>query len=111
MSRGKVHTVSLLDAVIATGAGNVHQPWGVKRTFHIVGVVSATTGNATVQVQVSNDNVNFIDLHEFVLALTTSELSDKFEMDSPWRYVRGNVSVISGTDATIDLIMGNVTGF
>lgn len=83
----------------------VHRP-GAKRTFQAKGSTSASTGSASVAVQVSNDGTNWLTLGTITLSLSTSESSDGFSSDSPWEYVRGNVLSISGTDATVSLLMG-----
>lgn len=104
----QVATVALLNAATATGAGQTHEVWGHERSFHLTGSTSAGAGAASVKVQVSNDGTNFIDLVTLSLVLGTSVVSDGFYSATPWRYVRGNVSSISGTNAAVTLTVGNM---
>jgi len=101
-----VHTETLLSDKTATGAGDAYSVPNSKRTFQADGTTSSGAGSATVKVQVSNDNSNWIDLGTITLTLATTSSSDGFSSDAPWRYVRGNVTAISGTGASVNLYMG-----
>ena len=99
----------LLDAVIATGAGasivldapSYLANSSAKMAFQAV--LSGTGAlTATVLVQVSNDAINWMTLGTITLSGTTLT-SDGFTAEAPWAYVRGNVTAISGTGATITL--------
>lgn len=103
----KVATQALLSAATSTGAGTSFEPAGISRSFQLTGAVSSSTGSATVDVEVSNDGTNFITLGTISLSLTTSTSSDGFVSTTAWRYVRGNVTAISGTGASVTLTMGN----
>ena len=103
----KISTVALLAAATGTGAGSAHEPWNHKRTFQADGTTSAGAGAATILIQVSNDNSNWITMGTITLTLATTSSSDGFTSDAPWRYVRANVSAISGTDASVNVRMGN----
>jgi len=104
---GKVKTISIVSAATATGAGTAFQPLESKRTFHGVGSTSAGAGAATIGIEVSNNGTDFIEVDELSLTLATADSSgDLFYLDAPYRYVRGNVKTISGTGASVDLIMG-----
>lgn len=96
----------LLSSVIATGAGSSVKPVGSNRTFQAHGTTSAGAGAATIVVQVSNNDSDWITLGTISLTLSTTSSSDGFASDAPWKYVRGNVTAISGTDATVSLILG-----
>ncbi len=109
----KISSVKLLDAVTATGAGLAHQPWGSKKTFHAVGTTSAGAGAATILIQVSDvvspaagSDVDWITLATITLTLATTQSGDGVASDSAWRHVRGKVTAISGTTATVSLYMG-----
>ena len=102
-----IKTDTLLDGVIGTGAGTAKEPLGLKRTFQLTGFTSAGAGACSVNVEVSNDGTNFITLGNVGLTLGTSVTSDGFTSDAPWRYVRGNVVSISGTDGECTLTIGN----
>ena len=106
MTMDKVNVQTILDEVIATGAGTTVQPWKSKRMFQVFGNVSASTGAASVEVQGSQDGTNWVVLDTLTLTLGTTVTSDSGIVDAPWKYVRGNVGSISGTDATVSLFMG-----
>ena len=104
------NTYVLLKSVIATGAGATlpNPSFGsavAAKTFQANGRVSTSTGAATVVVQVSNNNSDWITLGTITLTLGTSSTSDGFASLAPWAYVRGNVTAISGTNATVTLTM------
>lgn len=104
--------VKLLSAVTTTGAGSSSQlPSSVsagqsaKATFQGVGSTSSGAGSATIIVQVSNDDTNWLTAGTITLTLSTTASSDGFVMDAPWAFVRGNVTAISGTGAAATLLM------
>lgn len=101
-----VQPVTLLNNVIATGAGAYFKPFGVKRSFQAEGETSAGAGSASIDVEVSNDCVNFISAGTITLTLSTTTSDDGFVTDAAWVCVRGNVTAISGTDASVSLVMG-----
>jgi hypothetical protein len=76
------------------------------KTFQAAGQTTATTGAAAVNVEVSNDNVNWIVMGTISLTLGTTTTTDGFVTDASWSYVRGRVTSISGTGATVSLFMG-----
>ena len=102
-------TSMLLDEVIATGAGGATKLLGTKRTFHAFGLTSAGAGASTIDIEVSNDGVNFLVIDTLSLTLNTTITApsqDVYEMDNAWVYVRGNVKTLTGTDATVSLVAG-----
>jgi len=104
------NTYIMLKSVTATGAGaSVQNPTYsspvVAKTFQASGAVSASTGAATIAVEVSNDNSNWLTLATISLTLGTSSTSDGFASVAPWAYMRGNVTAISGTNAAVSLTM------
>lgn len=107
MSHGPIRAHTLLNAVAVTGAGStVNAPCNPYRTFQLTGTTTAGAGAATVKVQVSNDNVVWIDLGTISLTLATTASADAFKDVGAWVYVRGNVTSISGTGAAVTLMMG-----
>lgn len=97
----------LLAAKTATGAGNIFNCVDDgKRTFQANGTTSSGTGSATITVEVSVDKVNWITMGTITLTLATTASSDGFASDAAWPYVRGNVTAISGTGASVNLWMG-----
>lgn len=102
----QVQKVTLLNNVTATGASSSFIPFGVKRSFQAEGETSAGAGSATIDVEVSNDCLNWITAGTITLTLSTTTSDDGFATDAAWKCVRGNVTAISGTDATVSLHMG-----
>jgi hypothetical protein len=67
---------------------------------------------ATVVIQASNDQAtfegstsNWITIGTISLSGTTST-TDGFTTVAPWKYVRAGVTAISGTSATVKVLMG-----
>jgi hypothetical protein len=50
-------------------------------------------GSATVKIQASNDNLDFVTLATISLDSTTT--SDGFSSAVPWRYVRANTTAVA----------------
>lgn len=99
----------LLKDVTATGPGdaaNVNTPG---KTLQLIGKTESGTGAALVIVQVTNDPTKtaWIDVGTITLVLGTAPTTDGFALHAQWDYVRGNVSSISGTGATLQLLMSN----
>lgn len=66
------------------------------------------TLTATVLIQVSNNNVDFLTLGTITLSGTTPQ-QDGFATDVPWAYIRSNVTVFSqssGTNKSITITLG-----
>lgn len=103
-------TADLFVDKINTGLSSVIKPLVSKRVFHLFGNVSASTGAASVEIQVSNDGTNFLVRDTLALTLGTSITHDYFELDAPWKFVRANVASISGTNAKVTLIMSGQEG-
>ena len=82
----------LLKAVTATGAGEAVRPIGKDRSIQIDGIT-----NATVLVQVSEDNANW---HTVI----TATADGHYQLESNSRYMRANVSVY--TSGTITVVAG-----
>lgn len=96
-----MQTTQLFSSRITTGASSAIYLNGVDFTAQASGKVSATTGAATVKIQVSNDNANWIDMGTITLTLGTSVTSDGLAAFAKWAWVRANVTAISGTDAEV----------
>lgn len=100
----------LLDAVTSTGAGSAYELDGrahnhEKQTYQGV-VVGTGAVSATVLIQVSNDETNWLTLGTITLSGTTSA-TDGFAADAAWVYRRANCTAISGTGATLTVTMGS----
>jgi hypothetical protein len=109
MSSGRPSAIALLDAVTATGAGPSHSLWGDEKSFQVSHSTSSGAGSATVIVQVSNDGSAWIDAATFTLTLSSSVGTEGFTRNGTWKFVRGYVSAISGTDAQVTLTVSNLT--
>jgi hypothetical protein len=76
------------------------------KTFQATGRTTAGIGAVSVEVQVSNDNANWIVMGTITLTLGTATTTDGFVSIANWTYVRGRVASLSGTGATVSLFMG-----
>lgn len=96
--------VTLLNAVLITGAGTAVTPVvGANRCFQ-ARVVGTGVVTATVTVEVSLDGTYFLTLGTITLSGTTSA-TDGFASNAQWQYVRGNCTAINGTNAAVTLNM------
>ena len=100
-----MQTNQLLSSVIATGASAAISLNGPDFTVQASGLVSTSTGAATIKIQVSNDNTNWIDLGTITLTLGTSVTSDGLAAFAKWALVRANVTAISGTNAAVTVTL------
>lgn len=112
--------ITLVDAATGTGAGSVVNmgrtqlsggPGVVEntpfRTFHAAGTTGSGAGAATIKVQVnSGGSTSWVDACTITLTLATAVSSDGCAMSASWPLVRGNVTSISGTGASVSLWMG-----
>lgn len=102
---------TLLSSVTSTGAGR-----GVNYTLFSPGVPlpirtfqatlnGASAISATVEVDGSNDNVNWVPVMTITLPnSTTSAMTDGGPTDQSWGWLRGNVIAISGVGGYVTLI-------
>lgn len=74
------------------------------RTFQAFGNTTSGAGSATVLVEASNDNTNWITIATITLTLGTAVTTDGASSIAAWKYIRGRVSAISGTGAKVSLI-------
>jgi len=100
-----------VNSTTATGASSPiykESPYG---SFQ--GIITGTgTVSATINVQVTNEdatangtNSNWITMGTITLSGTTTA-TDGFTTIAPWRWVRVNVTALSGTGAIVQAIMG-----
>lgn len=88
----------LMNAKTDTGAGTTYMA-DFAGTSTIQAWITGP-GTATVLIQVSNNNSNWLTLATMSLD-SGGTTSDGFVMEAPWMYVRGNVSAITGGSITI----------
>lgn len=94
-----MQTVTLNSGRTSTGAdSSTRGPQGPSSFTSVVSGTGAVT--ATVVIQVSGDDTNWLTLGTITLSGTTSA-SDGFGSLTAWAYVRANVTAISGTSATV----------
>lgn len=96
----------LLNAATATGAGApVSRSQGSITSVFAWGTTSSGAGAATVNVEVSNDGAYWVVAGTFSLTLattvTTGTNTDGFNINASWKYIRANVTAISGTGAAV----------
>ena len=106
-------TITLLsNATTASQTGPVQNIQTLKilqhnRTFQATGQTTTSTGAAVINVEVSNDNSNWILMGSISLTLGTTTTTDGFVAQANWTYIRGKVSSItSGVGASVNLYMG-----
>ena len=110
---GDVESASM-QAAARSEAGATITPASPKRTFQALGTTSAGVGAATIVIQASNVAVpstdaasaDWLTLGTITLTLGTTQVTDGFASDAPWLHVRSRVTAISGTDATVTVLMG-----
>lgn len=104
LSSGRV--VNILKDKTTTATGDGHYKDSPYSTFQATVVGTGSVG-ATVVFEVSNDNVYWCStaLATVTLSGTTSN-SDGFTTAAPWKYVRARITAISGTGATVNVLMG-----
>lgn len=103
---GKVMDLLPAAGVTTTVTGDPRYKDSPFTTFQgtVVGTGAVT---ATIVIDCSNDGVNWCStaLGTITLSGTTSS-SDGFTTQAPWKFVRARVTAISGTGATINVLMG-----
>jgi hypothetical protein len=75
-------------------------------TFQAVGSTSAGAGASVVNIQCSNDGVNWMTYGTITLTLGTTATSDGLVIAAPWGYFRAQLNSISGTNAKVNVLFG-----
>ena len=99
-------TYNLIDAKTTTGAGISIFKDAPITTFQASGTTSAGGGTGVITIEVSNDGSNWLTLGTISLTLSTTASSDGFVANAPWKFVRANVTTLSGTGASVSALMG-----
>lgn len=90
----------------ATGAGEWVRRRDVDSSFQAV-VTGDGAVSAEISIEASNDGVNALETAHGTITLSGTDVSsDGFETSSRWLYVRANVTALSGTEATVKVLMG-----
>ena len=98
--------VPILTGATGTGAGSGHYKDSPYSTYQAT-VTGTGAVSATVAIEVSNDNTNWCSTAMGTITLSgTTSSSDGFTTAAPWKYIRANVTAISGTGASVTVLMG-----
>ncbi len=105
IENGTVNTSFLLRSATSQAAGDAVDGIAKTKTYQAWGKTTAGAGAATILVQGSNDEGNTWDtIGTISLTLTnTANVSDGFSSEDRYHKLRGNVSAISGTGASVNL--------
>ena len=111
MKNLRIEAEKLLNAATATGAGSKFALSGAKHSFQAIGNTSSGVGASVIRIEVSSKELPTADSDwllagTITLTLGTTATSDGFVIDASWKWVRGNISSISGTGATVTLWKG-----
>jgi hypothetical protein len=99
-------TKHLLKAATSVAAGATCTGVSKTKTYQGYGTTSSGSGAATIQVQGSNnEGRTWETIGTISLTLATTESSDSFTSDDRYMKLRGNVTAISGTGASVGLIV------
>ena len=74
------------------------------RSFQAVGVMSSSTGTASVVIEVSNDGTNYVTLGTITLTLTTAPSSDAFFAYTTYEFYRARLSQVT-SNGTVTVYM------
>lgn len=99
----------LLIQVAATGAGTSVRGIGAQaasNTYQVTGTTTSGSGSAIVNIEGSNDGVNWDVIGTITLTLSTTSSSGSFSSMDRYSRIRGNVTTLSGTGAQVSATAG-----
>lgn len=96
----------LLKEAIANVVGQSSRTTIAKKVVQAVGSTTSGSGAATIAIQVSNNNNDWIDAGIITLTLGTTRTTDGFEINASWLWIRAVLSGLSGTGANVSVHMG-----
>jgi hypothetical protein len=96
----------LLTGATTVAAAPAANGRNARKTYQANGTTGSGTGSATINVEGSLNGSNWDVIGTITLTLGTSSTSDSFASDDRYTLVRGNVTAISGTGASVNLSMG-----
>lgn len=110
MSRENIKAHTILNARTTTGAGDGHQNSNngtADTTYQATLDNESTTPVATVDIEVSNDNKNWVVMG--TISLSGNGDTDGFAASAAWKLSRANVTAISdgGGAAAVTVTMGD----
>lgn len=101
------NTTALLSAATTVAAGSAVPSVAATKTYVAKGATSSGTGASTIQVRGSIDGSVWAVIGTIALTLGTTAAAEGFTSDDRYPYVQGNVTAISGTGASVDLVMAH----
>ena len=101
-----VDSRAMLTAATTVAAGSAVSSFRGVKTYQANGTTSSGAGAATIVVQGAHNNINWDTIGTITLTLATTTSSDSFTSEDHYPLVRGNVTAISGTGASVNLTMG-----
>jgi hypothetical protein len=110
MLKGNNTSVLILNGATATGTGNHHNPRSRNMTFLAKGSTTNGVGAVSVNIEATNfdspSSTDWVLLGTITLTLGTTVVNDGFIASAAWKYIRANVTSISGTGASVSVSMG-----
>lgn len=97
--------IPLMTSRTATATGSTIEAPGPGATVQAV-VTGTGALTATVVVQVSNDGAAWLTISTLSLSGTTSA-TQGMALDAHWVYIRADLTVLTGTGATVNVWMGS----
>ena len=93
---------------VASGHTLASRKPNLYQTFQAAGTTTAGAGAATILIQVSNNNSDWITMGTITLVLGTTSTSDGFASNAAWKYVRAFIDMagVTGTNGTVTVTMG-----
>lgn len=103
-------TTKILSGATTTVTGSAQSLPTIDDGLGSIAVQGVLTGtgavSATVVIEVSLDQTNYVTAGTITLSGTTSA-TDGFLMNTGWQWVRARVTAISGTSATLNVHVGH----
>jgi hypothetical protein len=106
LAQGQIGVLQLATNVTATGAQAPFPGISGGKTYQMTGATTAGAGSAVAAVQCSGDGSNWDTLGTITLVLATTSSSDSFASLDRCRWVRLNVTTLTGTGAAVAATMG-----
>jgi hypothetical protein len=103
---GEVYINELRTALDVSRAMEAPSSANNSSTFQVIGSTTAAAGAVSVDIEVSNNNVNWLKFSTISLVLATTAATDGVVLDAPWGFVRAKVASISGTGAKVTVLLG-----
>lgn len=101
------HVRNILTSATSTVNGSWHFKDAPKTAIQATVVGSGAVG-ATVVIEVSNDALFAVSTAVGTITLSgTVDSTDGFTTDAPWKYIRANVTAISGTSAAVTVTVSS----